>query len=111
MRAGATRRRHARAPYLTLARIRPEGAEAVDGRIEEISESGVQFVGAAVMPEGTRVVLRFALPISGRIVETGATSRWARSTRTLTAMGFELDGLGDDAVSEIRRYVALMCTD
>jgi hypothetical protein len=111
MRAGATRRRHARAPYLTLARIRPEGAEAVDGRIEEISESGVQFVGAAAMPEGTRVVLRFALPISGRIVETGATSRWARSTRTLTAMGFELAELGDDAVSEIRRYVALMCTD
>ncbi len=111
MRAGATRRRHPRAPYVTLARVRRETGEHVDGRIEEISESGFQFVGGPAMPDGTRVVVRFALPISGRMVEVGATSRWARSTRTLTATGFELDGLAENALSEVRRYVALMCTD
>ena len=111
MRAGSSRRRHARAPYVTLARIRSASAEHVDGRIEEISESGFQFVGGPAMPAGTRVTARFALPISGRIVETSATSRWARATRTLTAMGFELDALGEDAVSEVRRYVTLMCTE
>jgi len=110
-RSGASRRRHARAPYVTLARVRVESGEHVDGRIEEISESGFQFVGTRPIPDGASIVIRFALPISGRIVETSATSRWSRSTRGLTAAGFELAGLPDEPLGEIRRYVALMCSE
>jgi len=109
---GASRRRHARAPYVSLARVRVEGAaDLVDGRIEEISESGFQFVGSRPVADGAAVTIRFALPISGRIVEARATSRWSRSTRGLTAAGFELEGLPNDALSEVRKYVSLMCSD
>ena len=108
---GMGKRRHARAPYVTLARLRPENAEHVDGRIEEISESGFQFVGERPVADGARVVVRFALPVTGKLVETEATSRWNRSTRGLTAAGFEFAGLPTAALAEVRRYVAIMCGD
>jgi len=108
--AGTGKRRHARAPYVTLARL-THGDGHVDGRIEEISESGFQFVGDRPVADGARVTVRFALPVTGKLVDAGATSRWKRSTRGLTAAGFEFDGLPADALAEVRRYVAIMCSD
>jgi serine/threonine-protein kinase len=103
------RRRHARAPYITLARVKPENATPLDGRIEEVSESGFQFVADRILPAGLPVGVRFALPISGRVVEAGATSRWSRSARGGAATGFEFSNLAEDARDEIRRYVSIMC--
>ncbi len=110
-RAGTGRRRHARAPYVTLARLTPEKRGHVDGRIEEISESGFQFVGDRAVPDGIGATVRFALPVTGKVVEAAATSRWNRSTRGLTAAGFEFRGLPDAALGEIRKYVSIMCSD
>ena len=109
--SGTGKRRHARAPYVTLARLTTESAGHVDGRVEEISESGFQFVGDRPVADGANVVARFALPVTGKIVEARATSRWKRSTRGLTATGFEFEGLPADALGEVRKYVAIMCSD
>jgi serine/threonine protein kinase len=103
------RRRHARAPYITLARVKPENSPALDGRIEEVSESGFQFVADRILPAGQSVGVRFALPISGKIVEASATARWSRSARGGAATGFEFSTLSEDAKDDIRRYVAIMC--
>jgi len=110
-RSGTGKRRHARAPYVTLARLKPDGGDHVDGRIEEISESGFQFVGDRPVPDGAHITVRFALPVTGKLIESGATSRWKRSTRGLTAAGFEFDGLPNEALAEVRKYVAIMCSD
>jgi serine/threonine protein kinase len=109
-RAGTGRRRHARAAYVTLARLTHDDRH-IDGRIEEISESGFQFVGARPVEDGARVVVRFALPVTGKVVETTATSRWNRSTRGLVAAGFEFTTLSDAAIGEVRKYVSIMCSD
>ena len=74
-----SRRRHARAPYVALARIRRRDRLHVDGRIEEVSESGFQFVGDCPLADGEAVTVRFALPASGRVTESAAVSRWNRS--------------------------------
>jgi serine/threonine protein kinase len=103
------RRRHARAPYITLARVKPENSPPLDGRIEEVSESGFQFVADRILPAGQSVGVRFALPISGKIVEASATARWSRSARGGAATGFEFSTLSEDAKDEIRRYVSIMC--
>jgi len=111
VKAGGPRRRHARAPYVTLAHIDCQDGSHADGRIEEISESGVQFVGKRAFVEGEPVSVRFALPVTGRIAAVTATCRWARATRGSTAAGFELSNLSSDAIGEIRKYVSLMCAD
>jgi len=110
-RAGTGRRRHARAPYVTLARVTLDKHEHVDGRIEEISESGFQFVGERAVPDGVGATVRFALPVTGKVIDAPAASRWNRSTRGLSASGFEFQGLTDAAVGAIRKYVSIMCSD
>ena len=110
-RVGPSRRRHPRAPYVTFARVRVAGTEHVDGRIEEISESGFQFVGTRAIPNGTAVAVRFALPVSGRLIEAPATVRWSHSRRDLTAVGLEFASLPKDAIGEVRKYVSLLRTD
>ena len=103
-----TRRRHARAPYAALARAARADGSQIDGRVEEISESGCQFVAAHAPTSGETVTLRVALPISGRVIEVAAVCRWARATRVAMASGFEFTSLKSEALGEIRKYVALM---
>jgi hypothetical protein len=55
------------------------------------------------------IEVRFALPISGRVCQVRATSRWTRTARANRhATGFEFGGLPDDASVVIRQYVVLM---
>lgn len=103
----ASRRKHTRVPYTALARVRLDGGH-VDGRIEEISEGGFQFVGERAIERSTYCTVRFALPASGRMVELPATSRWNRTVRGLNATGLQFEALSDAARDEIARYVALM---
>lgn len=107
----ATRRKHTRAPYSTLARLTISSGERVDGRLEEMSEGGLQFVGERPIAVGEVVRIRFALPATGRIAETPAVSRWTREGRGGHATGFELTELSEDARAEIRQYVRIMCGD
>jgi serine/threonine-protein kinase len=103
-----TRRRHARAPYASLARIMRADRTSVDGRVEEISESGAQFVADKMPNSGETITLRFSLPISGRVIDLGAICRWTRATRVAMAAGFEFSSVPSDALLEIRKYVTLM---
>lgn len=107
----ATRRRHARAPYASLARIEREDKSQIDGRVEEISESGCQFVADKSPNIGDTVTVRFALPISGRVLEITAVCRWTRATRVAMASGFEFSQVPNDALVEIRKYVTLMSSE
>ncbi|MFO0565145.1 MAG: serine/threonine-protein kinase [Polyangiaceae bacterium] len=109
--SGASRRRHPRAPYITLARLTRQSGERVDGRLEEISEGGLQFVGDRAIPAGESVQIRFALPASGRITEAQATARWNRTLRGTNATGFEFSSIADNARAEIRKYATFVAAD
>lgn len=107
----ASRRRYPRAAYTTLARISLQNGQSVDGRVEEISEGGLQFVGEHSVPVGEEATIRYGLPTSGRIVELAVTARWTRTTRGSNATGFEFHDLTGDGREEIRHYVAFMCSE
>ena len=100
-------RRHVRAPYRTPVRIEIAGAGAVDGRSEDISQGGMFVVTRAPIKEGTKVVLRFALPIDGRIISEGGIVRWAR----LAAVGIELESPAPETQRQVERYVSLMAEE
>jgi eukaryotic-like serine/threonine-protein kinase len=102
-------RRFPRAPYTTPAKLTLGDGSVLDGRIEELSEGGTQFIAERGIASGERVECRFGLPISGKICQVQATSRWTRGARANRhATGFEFEGLNDDAAAVIRHYVTLM---
>jgi serine/threonine protein kinase len=104
----ATRRKHPRVPYNTLARIRCSDGTTIDGRVEEVSEGGLQFVGDRPIAIGQSTFIRFALPASGRVTEVNAISRWNRSLRGNNATGFEFAQIADTARTEIAKYAEIM---
>jgi serine/threonine protein kinase len=101
------RREHARAPYVTLACVYSKH-RPLDGRIEDLSEGGVLVVSNETSSQGEIVRLRFALPLSGRVVDVSALTRWNRAYRGTRATGYEFQDLPPAARDEIRRYVSLM---
>lgn len=107
----ASRRKHPRVPYNTLARIRCADGSTIDGRVEEVSEGGLQFVGDRAIAIGVDTFIRFALPASGRVTEVAATSRWNRSLRGNNATGFEFSRIPDAARAEIKKYAEIMRAD
>jgi hypothetical protein len=110
MQSGVPRRKHPRAAYTALARIEWQG-ETVDGRIEEVSEGGLQFVGARAFPLGEPVTIRFSLPVTGRVAQVSAAARWSRQGRGAHATGFELAQIDPVARAEIKKYVTIMCPE
>ena len=104
----ASRRQHARAPYVAPARVIGR-AGACDGRTEDVSEGGLLLVCESARPaEGEEVSVRFSLPTSGRVVVVGARARWCRTRRGAHALGVEFAALPDAAREDIARYVHLM---
>ena len=101
-------RRFARAPYVTPARVLRQGAPALDGRSDDISEGGMLLLVATRVADGERVEVRFSLPTSGAIVTVPAVTRWIRGARTQAALGLEFSSPDAAAVADIRRFVALM---
>jgi serine/threonine-protein kinase len=102
------RRLVARAPYVTLATLHRDAASPIDARIEDISEGGVLLVASEACTQGDIVKLRFATPMSGRMIEVPAIARWSRSSRGTRATGLEFQNLSEPTRAEIRQYVALM---
>ena len=103
------RRAVARAPYVTLATLhRDSTSNPIDARIEDISEGGVLVVASEACAQGDVVRLRFATPMSGRMIEITAIVRWSRSSRGTRATGFEFQNLSETTRAEIKQYVALM---
>jgi serine/threonine-protein kinase len=105
---GTTRRAHARAPYVTPLRLITEGAEPCDGRTEDISLGGVLVLLDSALDLGSQLRLRFSLPISGKVVDVAAVSKWERDHRGRRAVGLEFVNLPAEAGEAIQRYVELM---
>jgi serine/threonine-protein kinase len=106
---GSVRRRvHARAPYVTPLRLIVEGSDPCDGRTEDISEGGLLVLLESTLDLESKLRVRLALPITGKLVEVRAVSKWERDHRGRRAIGLEFIELPDEAAQAIRRYVQLM---
>jgi serine/threonine protein kinase len=105
---GEQRRRFARAPFVTPVRILRDNQKAIDGRSEDISAGGLLVVASAPLTTDEIVKVRFALPISGRIIELSARSKWIKLARGTEAVGIEFIALPPDALETIENYVSEM---
>ncbi|HEX6767077.1 MAG TPA: PilZ domain-containing protein, partial [Polyangiaceae bacterium] len=107
--AVAGKRRFPRAPYTTPAELKLAKGESVSGRVEEISEGGLQFIAARGVASGERGEFRFAEPITGKVLKITGVSRWTKEARAARhATGFEFEDATDETRAAIRKYVALM---
>lgn len=98
-------RKHLRAPFRTPVRLELQGSAPVDGRSEDISGGGLLIMTSkASVTKGASLVVRFALPIDGRVVSEEATVKWVRGT----AIGVALVSPGEETARQIQRYVELM---
>lgn len=106
-------RRHRRAAYRTPVRVEVSGLGAIDGRSEDVSESGLFVVTRGKLAQGAKVVVRFALPIDGKVVAEAGTVRWSRGPRSGEsgephAVGIELAQPSEESLRQIARYVSFM---
>jgi serine/threonine protein kinase len=107
--AFAGKRRFPRAPYTTPAELKLASGESVSGRVEEISEGGLQFIAVRGVKAGERGEFRFAEPISGKVLKLAAVSRWTKEARAgRHATGFEFELVPEETGVTIRKYVELM---
>ncbi|HEX3777110.1 MAG TPA: serine/threonine-protein kinase [Polyangiaceae bacterium] len=104
----ATRRRFARAPYVTPARIFLPDGGTLDGRSEDISIGGLLVLAPQAFSQEEKVKVRFALPITGKLLEVPATARWVKMARGTGAVGLEFAALAPDHQAVIENYVAAM---
>jgi serine/threonine-protein kinase len=103
----ATRRRFPRAPYVTPVRI-IHGARVLDGRCEDISVGGLLVLMPQAFEQAELVKVKFALPVTGRVIEIGATARWVKAARVTGAVGLQFSSLPADAHEVIEKYVTMM---
>jgi serine/threonine-protein kinase len=103
----ATRRRFARAPYVTPVRIR-HGETVLDGRSEDVSVGGLLVLARQAFEQEELVRVRFALPMTGLVIELSATARWVKAAGTRGAVGLQFSTLPAEAHEVIDRYVQMM---
>jgi serine/threonine protein kinase len=104
----STRRRFARAPYVTPTRIFRANGGTLDGRSEDISAGGLLVLASQAFGQEERVTVRFALPITGKLLDVPATARWVRMARGTGAVGLEFTELLPDHLTVIENYVTAM---
>jgi eukaryotic-like serine/threonine-protein kinase len=103
----ATRRRFPRAPYVTPVRI-CHGETVLDGRSEDVSVGGLLVLAPQAFEQAALVKVRFALPMTGRVIEIGATARWVKAAGVRGAIGLQFTALPAEAHEVIDRYVTMM---
>jgi serine/threonine protein kinase len=103
----AKRRAYARASYITPVRLLTQAGPS-DGRSEDISQGGVLVLLENELASGQTVRLRFALPITGKIVEVDALAKWTRAQRGRRVTGLEFVKLPPEASEAVARYIKLM---
>ncbi|HKY39084.1 MAG TPA: serine/threonine-protein kinase [Polyangiaceae bacterium] len=104
----ATRRRYPRAPYVTPVRI-VHGQTLLDGRSEDVSVGGLLVLAPQAFEQAELVKVRFALPMTGKVIEIGATARWVKAAARATgAVGLQFSALPAEAHEVIERYVTMM---
>lgn len=104
----SSRRRFARAPYVTPARIFCENGAILEGRSEDISVGGLLVLAPQAFSQEERVTVRFALPITGKLLEVPAIARWVKKARGTGAVGLEFSALAPDQLAVIENYVTAM---
>ena len=104
----AVKRRFPRAPYVTPVRVMQGDGSSIDGRSEDVSVGGLLTVLTHSVAQGELARVRFALPISGKIAELEATTRWIRTARGKDAVGLEFRSISSEARDAIERYVSAM---
>jgi eukaryotic-like serine/threonine-protein kinase len=102
-----TRRRFPRAPYVTPVRIVHDQL-VLDGRSEDVSVGGLLVLAPQAFEQAQLVKVRFALPMTGRVIEIGATARWVKAAGVRGAVGLQFSSLPADAHEVIDRYVTMM---
>jgi serine/threonine protein kinase len=107
------RRRHVRSAYVTPCRIVRDDGSYLDGRSEDISEGGmlvlVEHLGSQpIKTEGEDVVVKFALPTGGRVIQQRARIRWIKDARGRAAIGVEFQAPEPASVASIATYVKLI---
>jgi serine/threonine-protein kinase len=102
-----TRRRFPRAPYVTPVRI-CHGQTVLDGRSEDVSVGGLLVLALQAFVQAEYVQVRFALPLTGRVIEVGATARWVKAAGVRGAVGLQFSALPAEAHEVIERYVTAM---
>ncbi|MCB9596759.1 MAG: PilZ domain-containing protein [Sandaracinaceae bacterium] len=106
------RRKSPRVAYVSAIRVRLGGDATLDGRTENICEGGLLVLGVGNVEVGASVLVRLALPASGRIVSEPATVRWVRGGEgQAKAFGVSFDDPAARTLDEIQRYVALVGGD
>jgi len=103
----ATRRRFPRAPYVTPVRIY-HGPTILEGRSEDVSVGGLLVLAPQAFEQAELVKVRFALPMTGQVIEIGATARWVKAARATGAVGLQFSSLPPEAHEVIERYVTMM---
>jgi eukaryotic-like serine/threonine-protein kinase len=103
----ATRRRFPRAPYVTPVRI-IHGEMVLDGRSEDVSVGGLLVLAPQAFEQAQLVMVRFALPMTGRVIEIAATARWVKAAGVRGAVGLQFSSLPAEAHEVIDRYVTMM---
>jgi serine/threonine protein kinase len=103
----ASRRRFPRAPYVTPVRIE-HGDTVLDGRSEDVSVGGLLVLAPRAFEQAELVKVRFALPMTGKVIEIAATARWVKAARVNGAVGLQFTSLPADAHDVIERYVTMM---
>jgi serine/threonine protein kinase len=103
------RRTHPRAGYVTPVRVRRPDGNAVDGRAEDISESGMLILANAPASAHEHVLVRFALPSSNKMISLECEIRWTREVRPSThAFGVRFVDPGDKVTQDIAAYVRFL---
>ena len=114
--AAPEQRRYPRAPYRTPIRIEVAGLGNLDGRTEDISSRGLYVLARAKLPHDSEVMVRFALPLDGKVVAEKAIVKWTRDAKSaegvgLSAIGVELVAPGAETLRQIEKYVGLMSSE
>ena len=99
------RRVHYRAAYVTPVRVRRPNGDALDGRTEDISQGGLLIVLNGDLETNEHVLVRFALPSSGRLVSVPAETRWVRAAAGKKAFGLHFEDPGEKEAADIKAYV------
>jgi hypothetical protein len=102
------RRRFPRAPYVTPVRILRAAGKNIDGRSEDISVGGLLVVLSTRCDQDELVKVRFALPITGKLVDLAAVTKWVKTARGTEAVGLQFTAIPPETLETIEHYVTSM---
>ena len=81
---------------------------SLEGRSEDVSVGGLLVLAPQAFEQAALVNVRFALPMTGRVIEIPATARWVKAAGIRGAVGLQFTALPADAHEVIERYVTMM---